>query len=218
MFGSNLLRAFDAAVMPSRCAFCGMRTRSDEVAVCKGCYGDLPWAGPPPSISPFCAVVVPLTYEFPVDAAIKALKFRRRLWYGPALGGLLHDALAALPSGIDAVLPVPLHWWRRWLRGFNQAQEIARPVARQLGAPIIGGARRLRATRSQSGLSAPERRRNVQGAFAAVRACRARHVLIVDDVITTGATIRQLGRVVLASGAEKVSAAAVARASGGMGT
>ena len=175
-------------------------------------HDDLPWTGPLPAVVPFCVAVAPLAYEFPVDAAIKALKFRRRLWYGPALAQLLSVCLIELPQDIDAVLPVPLHWRRKWRRGFNQAREIARPVARQLGVPLIGGVRRVRATRPQSGLSAGERQRNLKGAFVARGACRARHVLIVDDVITTGATIGQLGRVVLDSGAGSVSALAVAQA------
>jgi ComF family protein len=212
MFRCSLLRAFDDAVMPLRCAFCGVRTTTEERHVCEGCCADLPWIESPAPAAPLCNAIAPLAYEFPVDAAIRALKFRRRLWYGPALAQLLCPAVEALPPGIDAVLPVPLHWRRTWRRGFNQAREIARPIARQLGVPLIGGVRRVRATRPQSGLSAGERQRNVKGAFAARQRCRARHVLIVDDVITTGATVGQLARVLLRSGAERVSALAVARA------
>ncbi len=212
MLKCRLLRLFDDALMPMRCAFCGARTTTEERYVCEGCYADLPWTGSTWLGGPFRAAAAPLAYEFPVDAAIKALKFRRRLWYGPALAQLLSRSIDALPGDIDAVLPVPLHWRRKWRRGFNQAREIGRPVARQLGVPLIGGVRRARATRPQSGLSAGERHRNVQGAFVARERCRARHVLIVDDVITTGATIAQLARVVLDSGAGEVSALAVARA------
>ena len=208
----RLLPAFDDAVMPRRCVFCGTRTRHGERSVCAPCYEELPWVESTPTISPLYVVVAPLAYEFPVDAAIKALKFRRRLWYGPALAGLLRDAAGALPDDIDAVLPVPLHWRRQWLRGFNQAREIGVPVARQLDVPVIGGMCRARATRPQSGLTAGERSRNLQAAFRARQTCDARHVLIVDDVVTTGATIGQLARAVLRSGAERVSAIAVAQA------
>lgn len=217
VFLSSLLRTFDDLVMPLRCAFCGVRTRADERHVCDACCADLPWARPsppsPPS-PPLHAELVPLAYEFPVDAAIKALKFRRRLWYGPALAQLVGRSFDTLPRDIDAVLPVPLHWRRQWRRGFNQAREIGRLIARQLDVPLIGGVRRIRSTRPQSGLSAAERIRNVRGAFVANRRCAARHVLIVDDVVTTGATVRQLAGVVLASGAESVSLLAVARAPG----
>jgi ComF family protein len=214
MLGSKLLRAFDDLVMPLRCVFCGVRTQGAERHVCEDCGADLPWItspspSPPP---PLRAELVPLAYNFPVDAAIKALKFKRRLWYGPALAQLLCCSLDVLPRDVDAVLPVPLHWRRHWRRGFNQAREIAGPVARQLGVPLIGGVRRARSTQPQSGLSAAERARNVRGAFVARGRCRAGHVLIVDDVITTGATIAQLARVILDSGAGNVSALAVARA------
>jgi ComF family protein len=208
----KFLRVFDDAVMPMRCAFCGTRTRGAERSVCAGCYDDLPWIEAMQAVKPLYVAVAPLAYEFPVDAAIKALKFRRRLWYGPALAQLACRYIDALPPDIDALLPVPLHWRRKWWRGFNQAREIARPVARQLGVPLIDCARRARATRPQSGLSAGARQRNVQGAFVVRGHCRARHVLIVDDVITTGVTIAQLARAVLDSGADRVSALAVARA------
>ena len=212
MFGHRLLRLFDDAVMPMRCAFCGVRTTQEERHVCADCADDLPWIEAPSRLAPFRVALAPLAYEFPVDAALKALKFRRRLWYGPALAQLACRSIDALPGDIDGVLPVPLHWRRQWRRGFNQAREIARPVARQLGVPLIGGVRRVRATRPQSGLSAGERQRNLMGAFVASGRCRARHALIVDDVITTGATIAQLGRAVLDGGADKVSVLAVARA------
>ena len=208
-----LLRAFDDAVMPLRCVFCGARTREPESYICGGCDADLPRIeSPPPAMSsPLDAEVVPLAYEFPVDAAIKALKFQRKLFYAPAFSGLLCAASRMLPGGIDAVLPVPLHWRRRWFRGFNQAREIAKPVAKKLGVPILGNVRRKRSTAFQSGLSARERANNLRSAFAVRGKLSCEHVLIVDDVITTGTTVRQLARVVKKAGANKVSALAIAR-------
>jgi len=147
-----------------------------------------------------------------VDAAIKALKFQKRLFYGPALAELLCRECRHLPDDIDAVLPVPLHWRRRWFRGFNQAEEIAVPVAKYLGLPLLRCVKRMRATPFQSGLSARERATNLRGAFIVRGAMSWRHVLIVDDVITTGTTARQLARVVLNAGARRVSVLAVARA------
>lgn len=209
-----MLRDLDNAIMPLRCVFCGTRTRPPERYLCAGCDDDLPRipSPPPPLSSPFEHDIAPLAYAFPVDAAIKALKFKRQLWYGPALAQLACCHIGTLPRDIDAVLPVPLHWRRKWWRGFNQAREIARPVARRLGVPLLGGVRRVRATRPQPGLSQGERRRNMREAFVVRGRCRARHVLIVDDVITTGATIAQLARTVLDGGADRVSVLAVARA------
>ena len=157
--------------------------------------------------------VAPLEYSFPIDVAIKALKFKRKLFYAPALSELLCASSSSLPGDIDAILPVPLHWRRKAMRGFNQATELGKPLARRLGLPLLKGVYRQRATPFQSGLDASERLRNLRQAFACSEPIAHMHVLIVDDVITTGATTRQLAIVLLASGAEKVSALAVARAS-----
>jgi len=208
-----LLRTFDAAVMPLRCVFCGARTCHAEKHVCRGCDADLPRieSPPPPPSSPFEAEVALLAYEFPVDAAIKALKFQRKLFYAPAFADMLCQACGPLLDDIDAVVPVPLHWRRRWFRGFNQAHEIGKPVAKKLGVPILGNVRRKRSTRFQSGLSARARANNLRSAFAVRGELSFEHVLIVDDVITTGTTVRQLARVVKKAGANKVSVLAIAR-------
>jgi len=200
--------------MPLRCVFCGTRTVFPAKYICTGCDADLPRiASPPPPVSsPLEYDVAPVAYEFPVDAAIKALKFQRRLFYGPALAELLCRECQHLPDDIDAVLPVPLHWRRRWFRGFNQADELAAPVAKHLGLPVLRNVKRVRATPFQSGLSARERAQNLRGAFDVRGSITAKHILIVDDVITTGATVRQLARVLRRAGAGKVSALAVARA------
>ena len=209
-----LLRAFDDAVMPLRCVFCGIRTRAPERYICEGCDDDLPRiTSPPPSVtSPFEFDVAPLAYAFPVDAAIKALKFRRKLFYAPAFSELLCVAARDSPGDIDAILPVPLHWRRRWFRGFNQAIEIGKPVAKYLRVPLVNRVRRRRATPFQSGLSAHDRARNLRSAFAVRGLLRYQHVLIIDDVITTGTTMREIARSLKRAGVAKVSALAVARA------
>lgn len=208
----NLLHVLENAVMPMRCAFCGEPTRENEGRVCHGCADDLPWIESPSLHAPFVRLIAPLAYEFPVDAAIKALKFRRRLFYGPALAQLLNPACAELPGDVDAVLPVPLHWRRHWLRGFNQALEIGRPLAKRLGVPVIHSVKRRQATLPQSGLTAAERAHNLRVAFVIRKPIRHRHVLIVDDVITTGATVRQLASTLRRAGVRNISAIAVARA------
>ena len=186
--------------------------RQSAISV-KAVIEDLPrLASPPPSTaSPFEADVAPLAYAFPIDAAIKALKFRRKLFYAPAFAELLCVAARNLPQDIDAVLPVPLHWRRRWFRGFNQAIEIARPVARFLRVPLISSVHRRRPTPFQSGLSAHDRARNLRSAFAVHRSLPCEHVLIIDDVITTGATTLEIARALQQAGVEKVSVLAVAR-------
>jgi ComF family protein len=113
---------------------------------------------------------------------------------------------------VDALLPVPLHWLRHGVRGFNQAAELCRPLHRSTGLPVIANVVRRRRTPYQSGLAARQRRHNLAGAFAVRGALRARHVLLVDDVITTGETCSQLARELLAGGVPKVSVLALARA------
>lgn len=199
--------------MPMRCAFCGVRCDLAEFHICAGCMADLPWQveccrneEPPLNV-----VAAPFEYAFPLDAALKQLKFQRRLDYVPGLADLLQRSFAQLPDDIDALLPMPLHWRRQATRGFNQALELTRPLQRQTGLPLLHGVRRARATPFQSGLNAAARRRNLQHAFVASETIQAQHVLIVDDVITTGESCRQLARVLLAAGAEKISALALAR-------
>ena len=230
----STLQGIDDLIMPRRCVFCGVRTGVAEESVCSSCRSDLPWienscrtcAEPlqvelPNGVScaacqkrppPLIRCVAPLEYSFPIDIAIKSLKFNRKLFYAPALSELLCSCSSSLPRDIDAILPVPLHWRRKAARGFNQAMELGRPLARHLGLPLVHGVYRQYATPFQSGLTASERSRNLRRAFASKRVISRKHVLIVDDVITTGATTRQLANVLLASGVEKVSAVAVARA------
>lgn len=228
------IRRGEDAVMPRRCVFCGTRCHGDEPLICLGCYGDLPWikvscarCGQPVAKAlpdgvycadcqlrppPFVAAAVPLLYSFPVDAAIKAMKFRRRMYYAPAFGELLAKALPLLPASIDALLPVPLHWRRHAFRGFNQAVELSRFLQRTSGLPLLANVVRERATPYQSRLEARQRRRNLRSAFAVSGDIKAQHILIVDDVITTGETCRQLAETVLKNGAEQVSVVAIARA------
>ena len=229
------LRRFDDAVMPLTCVFCGTRTGELGEPLCRGCRDDLPWIGracsacaAPQAVElpagvhcarcqarppPFAVTLAPLRYQFPVDAGLKALKFKRQLPYAIAFAGLLADhASRRLPADVDGLLPVPLHAGRLALRGFNQARELCRPLVKRLGLPLVNVARRRRATHYQSGLTAAERRRNLRDAFSARGVSPYRHLLIVDDVVTTGETTRQLARVLLEAGVQRVSVLAVARA------
>jgi len=199
---------------PQSCAFCGVPSEQREKNICAGCYTDLPWTEPAVSPTPGileCSIAM-LQYEFPVDAAIKAMKFNRKLFYAPAFAEVLCAARPFLPDDIDAVLAVPLHWRRKTHRGFNQAAELARPLAKVLQLPVVRGVRRIRATRFQSGLDAKARAKNLSGAFAIGRPLNCEHVLIVDDIVTTSATLTQLAKNLLRRGVGRVSALTVARA------
>jgi ComF family protein len=157
------------------------------------------------------ATVAALAYEFPADALIQALKFRGELALAPVLGALL---AARLPRGArpDFVLPVPLSAARLRQRGFNQALEIARSLAAAAGAPLAPRlAERRRDTAAQLELALAEREANVRGAFACDAALEGAEVALVDDVMTTGATLGELAATLKRAGAARVVNWVVAR-------
>jgi ComF family protein len=150
-----------------------------------------------------------------VDHLIQLLKYRGNLAVGRVLGVLLARSVQAqaLHKDVDWVVPVPLHAGRHADRGFNQSAEIASRVARMLGLETCEGAvGRVRDTRSQVGLRPEERSRNIGGAFVASARFRGRRVAVVDDVMTTGATVGALAAALRKAGAISVDAWCVARA------
>jgi len=152
-------------------------------------------------------------YRFPIDQLVCRFKFQRDLACGELLAQELLCAVirseAPLP---DVIFPVPLHRRRQFLRSFNQAEVLACPVAKELDIPLVCGVmKRARSTRAQSGLSAADRRKNIRGAFRCEGAVPP-HVALVDDVLTTGATLAECTRAVLRAGASEVSIWVAARA------
>ena len=192
-----------SAILPEICLLCDLPA-GPVPNLCADCVRSLP-RGPELTGSRLVAY----GYEAPVSSLIQWMKFEANLAAALSLGVLLDEAIVAcygrsaltLP---DAIVPVPLHRSRLRSRGFNQAVEIARPVARRLQRPLLTRAcARHRATEPQSTLDSPaERRRNVAGAFSVHRrlaGCRC-----VADVLTTGATARELARTLRAAGVERV--------------
>lgn len=151
-------------------------------------------------------------YEGRLRKLIHLFKYDRMRPLASHLGRLM---AAALPAGeqVDAVVPVPLHWRRRWGRGFNQSELLARVVARRYGLKVCPALGRGRATASQAGLTSPMRRANVAGAFSVRRRQEVenRRVLLVDDVITTGATASACGAALKRAGARRVTVLTLAR-------
>lgn len=159
-------------------------------------------------------VTAPFLYESPLDVHIQAMKFRPSRAMGRALGLLLVEVLESrgLPEEVNALVPVPLHRGRLIERGFNQAFEIARPVAAATGLPlIIRGIHRHANTQPQSLLAAHERYRNMRDAFSIRRNLKGLNVAIVDDVITTGATVNTLAASLREAGSGEIHAWALAR-------
>jgi ComF family protein len=156
------------------------------------------------------AVVAPFEYKAPLDGYLHALKYRGARNVGRALGLLL--ALAASAANIDALVPVPLHPRRLRERGYNQATEIARTLGYQFALPLLlRGIARRGGYVPQTGQAATARLRNVATAFVVGRNLAGLRIAIVDDVITTGATVNALAAELLAAGAARCEAWAVAR-------
>jgi ComF family protein len=159
----------------------------------------------------------------PYDGLLRDAVLRMKYHTGEGLAELLgelwadHDGAALRALGADLVVPVPLHWRRRWLRGYNQSEALAYGLAVRLRLPCGAfGLRRIRATPMQTAQTLASRRENVRGAFAAARDHRlaGKTVLLVDDVMTTGATASEAARALRSAGAERVVVAVFARAHG----
>lgn len=148
-------------------------------------------------------------YEGTLRDVLQALKYQGRRSLAKPLAARMASAGADVLRGADGVVPVPLHFYRQYSRGFNQAAELAR----HLGIPAIHALRRTRATVTQTDLPEAERHANVHGAFALRRSIPPGSVLVVvDDVSTTGATVDACARVLLDAGAREVRALTAARA------
>jgi ComF family protein len=147
---------------------------------------------------------------------VHALKYGDRLDLAPMMGRWISHAGSELLAGADALVPVPLHWRRLWARRFNQSAMLAAAVSAASGVPVVTAAlKRVKATAQQVGLSRPERAANVQGAFrvpdAGKPAVVGRRLVLVDDVLTSGATVEGCARALLRAGAANVDVLVFAR-------
>ncbi len=195
-------------IQPPFCERCGdpIAGRVDHAFTCALCAG---------RDAGFDRARSAVRYEGAAAAAIRNLKYNNHLWVVPDLGTLLDAAVRVHYPGLpfDVVSWVPLYPARRRARGFNQSCELARNLAGRLGLPARSAARRLRPTPSQTSLTVRDRADNVRGAFRARTLCllRGRRVLLVDDVMTTGATANECAAALKAGGAASVSVITVAR-------
>ena len=217
------------SLWPARCLLCnaGGAVGHD---LCVACAASLPWArlacprcalplSSPARACGTCLRKAPVLdeahaafpYRFPLDRLLPRLKFHGDLAAGRLLAGAMAVAFADLPAP-GALVPVPLARARLRQRGYDQALELARPLARSLGLPLLpDGLYRVRDTEAQSRLDAIGRRRNVRGAFAAGRGGLPDHVALVDDVMTTGATLHAAALALRHAGVRRVDAWVCAR-------
>jgi ComF family protein len=217
-----LLDATLAFLIAARCVACQQAlTAPTRGPVCADCWAAVPWDDRPCDSRPrhVSTLVAAARYDGPMRAIIQAFKYAGHQTLDVPLARRLSDHPALDLRHIDVVVPVPLHPWRRLVRGFNQAERLAR----HLGPPVLHALSRTHWTPAQASLHADARERNVQDAFALARhvtpggrrrlrdTLSGARVLLVDDVVTTGGTMSACARVLREAGARDVCAAAVAR-------
>jgi len=203
-----LLDSAEQAFHP-HCAFCGLPRIQPSHLLCEACYADLPWHTPTAGTQTYSA----FAYQPPISNLLLGIKFGKNLRELSTLGKLtaigIQHQIDEIPA---AILPVPLHTARLRTRGFNQALELARPLAQQLGIPLLTRAViRQKATQAQTELDMETRQRNVQQAFCLRAPLPYRHIAIFDDVITTGATTQELVRLLHSQGVARVDIWSCAR-------
>lgn len=211
--------------LPQSCLLCGGDSHD---LLCAACLADLPQhppgcpccAEPMPTPAPcghclahpphFDATFAALLYAFPADRLIQSYKYGGELALAPWFAARLAKQL---PREFNRILPLPLHSDRLRARGFNQSAELARHLGKALQCPVDPfSCRRRRATPPQVGLPHAQRAANVRGAFECTGSYEGEHLLLVDDVMTTGATANECARTLKLHGAASVSVAIVARA------
>jgi len=221
-------------LFPCRCIFC-QQTVEHSFEVCPDCYRALPH-------NAVCCVrcALPLAedinnavlcgrciqkppafdyshslfrYEDDVIGLVHQLKFGEKISYARTIGEMLLTLFLRTGEKPDCLLPVALHKSRMRQRGFNQSIEISRVLAKDLDIPIEHTAVvRQRSTTAQTGLNAKQRQKNIRGAFSVVGKLNYKHVLVIDDVMTTGATVNELAKVLKKNKVERVGVLSIARA------
>lgn len=162
----------------------------------------------------FDLCISPFHYALPINQFVTRLKFHQQLYYAPILAELLIANIEQHTEGLpECIIPVPLHKNRLRQRGFNQALEIARPIARRYAIKLDPHCcRRIVSTPPQMGQSKKARQQNIRHAFQVTAGFNYRHIAIVDDVMTTGQTVNELARVLRQHGARRIQVWCAARA------
>ena len=188
------------------CAIPFAASQSDEIElVCGKCQKH------PPN---YTTSIIPHLYASPLKQLITHLKFHGNLTYAPLLAQNFINSIKQRKNLPECIIPVPLHTQRLRERGFNQALELARIIAKQLNIPLnYSLCQREKATPFQSGLSAKQRKQNLKNAFSITKQHPYKHVAIFDDVVTTGTTVNELARKLKQSGVETIEVWAIARTS-----
>lgn len=229
-------RVLDIA-LPLQCVSC--REPVTGEGLCAACWGQLSFIAPPfcpklgipfvydpgPGLLSMQAIADPpayqraraaVRYDDVAKTMVHGLKYHDRTDLAPAMGRWMARAGRELLDDADLLVPVPLHWRRGWSRRYNQSGALARIISHTAGVPIAGDAlRRMRPTQPQIGLSRSARAGNVQGAFAVPPEKKAtvqgRRIVLIDDVLTSGATVDACARALLRARAASVDVLVFAR-------
>ncbi len=217
-------------MLPSSCVLCSDLTHGD-IDLCQACYDDLPWLqqvcrccalplsnsisnmqlcgqcikNPPP----FDQIIALCSYDEPIISFINLLKFSGQLKYARLLNKLFIKYLISTPLYLqklpECIVPIPLHADRLKERGFNQALELSQIISKFFNIPILHNVcQRIRPTPSQALIHANKRRNNMKNAFVITHNFNAKHIAIVDDVVTTGTTVAELSQLFKNMGVEKI--------------
>ncbi|HTQ83437.1 MAG TPA: ComF family protein [Pseudolabrys sp.] len=229
--------ALDMA-LPPLCPSC-REPLGDGIGLCASCWSKLSFIEPPycarlgipflydpgPGLLSMEAIANPpaydraraaVRYDDVARALVHRFKYGDRLDLAPLMGRWMARAGGELLANADALIPVPLHWRRLWARRFNQSAALAGAIGQASGVPVLHSAlKRVRATAQQVGLSKPQRAENVQGAFSVPAGEKGlvagRRLVLIDDVLTSGATVDSCARALLRAGAAHVDVLAFAR-------
>lgn len=212
-FKENVLELF----FPTKCPFCHRLTGDSRIKVCEKCISSLPYTqyGAQSQHFPYIAkCVAPVYYEAGVRDSVKRFKFGGAGFYGKIYAKFIAKCIDENAISCDIITWTPISRRRYRKRGYNQAEVIAKELARLLGVPCMPLLKKIKDNPAQSGISDPKSRKaNVAGVYEsnAPEKVKGSVILIVDDVVTTGATLSECARVLKQSGAGTVYAAAFAR-------
>ena len=179
--------------LPPGVCRCSLHVTAEAGTLCGQCLGR------PPA---FSRVISAYAYCYPIDQLLIRYKYQRRLALEPALHSLWRRQLPE--TGVDALVPIPMHWQRFIWRGFNQAARLAQGVSKEVGVPVMPVLSRQRRQPAQQGLDAPARRSNLRDAFRLKGDVSGLRLALIDDVVTTGATAEAASACLLAGGAADV--------------
>ena len=184
------------------CTQCGLKIEGEASKICGACQQKPPF---------YDSIIAAYRYEYAIKHLITEFKFYKKLRNADLLGKLLakHINKQQLP---EYLIPVPMHRKRLTQRGFNQAMELCHVLSKELNIPILSNAIiKKKATEAQANLTAKQRRQNLKGSFAINEVINAQHIAIVDDVMTTGATMNELAKLLKKAGVKHIQAWVCAR-------